>query len=274
MSAMSERSRPATPRPATPRPDAPKLMAHLVAHYPSADLSAVVADALVEAGADFLEVQFPYTDPTADGPLIQGACTTALDQGFSVRAGFAFVSRLAKAHRAPIFLMSYAGMVYARGIHQFVAQAADAGVAGIIVPDLPIDSDEGIVEAAKSRGIAFVPVAIPTMAEKRLELLEGIEPEYVYAALRRGITGQETVIGQENVTFLDRLRKMGPHIMAGFGIRTAEQIAALAGHVDTVVVGSAIVEAVGAAAGDAARIQSGIHAVLQSLRNPTNLHAS
>lgn len=252
----------------------PKLMAHLVAHYPSAELSAVVARALVEAGADFLEVQFPYTDPTADGPLIQGACSTALKGGFTVGAGFSFVSRLVEQQGAKIFLMAYAGMVYARGVDAFTAAAADAGVVGLIVPDLPIDADEGIVEAARRHGIAYVPVAVPTMAQKRLDLLESIEPSYVYAALRRGITGQQTVIGQENIAFLDRLRQTRAHIMAGFGIRTAAQIDALAAHVDTVVVGSAIVEVVGAASGDADNVQSGVRALLQSLRNPTNLHAS
>ena len=228
-------------------PDAgsrPRLMAHMIPWFPDLERSFTVARALLDAGVGYLEVQFPYSDPTADGPVIQKACADALRAGFRVAAGFDYLERL-RAHRdVPIFLMSYAGLVYRRGVGEFVRRAADHGVRGLIVPDLPPGSDEGLYEQAARHGVSAVPVVVASARQNRIDAIAATRPAYIYAALRSGITGERTVIGQDNLAFLDRLRPIGAELMAGFGVQSAEQVQALAGHVDTVVVGSAFVRAI------------------------------
>ncbi|TVQ96801.1 MAG: tryptophan synthase subunit alpha [Spirochaetaceae bacterium] len=219
-------------------------MAHMIPWYPDAERSFEVAKALLDAGVDFLEVQFPYSDPTADGPAIQKACSDALEGGFKVEAGFAFLDRVRAYRDVPIFLMSYAGIVFRKGVTEFVQRAADHGVSALIVPDLPPGSDEGLYEAATTRGLHAVPVLVVTARKSRIDAVAALKPAYLYAALRAGITGERTAIGSENLAFLDALSPIGAHIMAGFGVQSSEQIEALRGHVDSVVVGSAFVRAV------------------------------
>jgi len=216
-----------------------KLMSHMVANYPDADGALAVAEGLVAGGSDYLEIQFPFSDPTADGPAIQAACQRALDSGFTVDAGFEFVRTVRQRFNVPVFIMSYASLVIARGVERFLQDGADAGATGFILPDLPPDYDEGVYDAAKRVGTLIMPVLVTTMNPDRLSLLEKRQVEFVYVALRQGITGRRTEIGTENIAFLDRLK--GPRVMAGFGITEAAQTAALEGHVHAAIVGTALV---------------------------------
>ncbi|GAB4365858.1 MAG: tryptophan synthase subunit alpha [Spirochaetales bacterium] len=223
-----------------------KLMCHLVAGYPTMELSFQAAEGMVEGGASYLEVQFPFSDPTADGPRIQEACVRALDGGFTLQEGFRMVRDLSRTHpRVPLFLMSYASPVFRRGIPWFLDQAREAGVTGLIVPDLPFDQDEGYYQAAWERGLHPVSVVVPSMDPRRLdrllELLRTKGERYVYVALRTGITGDPTEISEENVSFLRELSGQGLKILAGFGIKDARQVEALSPHVEAVVVGSHLV---------------------------------
>ena len=226
-----------------------RIMAHLVAHYPDPETSLAVARGLIDGGAAYLEIQFPFSDPTADGPVIQQACQYALEAGFSVDAGFDFVRAVvAEARKAgrdvPVFLMSYASLLYARGVRRFLEDGARAGAAGFILPDIPLDYDEGVGDAAASIGTAIMPVTVTSAAESRVQMLEELKPEYIYVALRRGITGEKTRLGDENLRFLDRLRQTGAKVMAGFGISDRAQVIALEPHVHATVVGSAFVRTV------------------------------
>lgn len=241
-----------------------RIMAHMVACYPDFDRALEIGKALLDAGAAYIEVQFPFSDPTADGPVIQTACTEALDHGFSVDEGFRLIAELRRyrdgrfpeEERAPILLMSYASLVFARPMDAFVADALASGVAGLIVPDLPIDSDEGLYALGRQENVDVIPVVVPTMSDGRLELLRNVQPRYLYAALRSGITGSYTRIGEDNLAFLRRAASTGARVLAGFGIRSAEQVRLLAPHVHAVVVGSAFVTEIasaGFAPGAAAR---------------------
>ena len=231
----------------------PGIMAHMIPWFPDVERSFTVARAMLDAGVDYLEVQFPYSDPTADGPAIQKACADALDAGFRVADGFEYLDRLSAHRNVPIFLMSYAGLVYRRGVDEFVRRAADHGVTGLIVPDLPPGSDEGLYEAANKYRISAVPVVVVSARPNRMDAVAATRPAYIYAALRSGITGERTVIGEDNLAFLDRLRPIGAELMAGFGVQSVEQVEALAGHVETVIVGSAFVRAIETAIGRASR---------------------
>ena len=226
-----------------------RIMAHLVAHYPDAARSRAVARGLIRGGASSLEIQFPFSDPTADGPVIQKACQDALDTGFSVDEGFAFVKYVADEIKnagrdVPIFVMSYASLIYARGVQTFLKDGMDAGATGYILPDIPIDYDEGVWDAAQSAGASIMPVTVTTADHHRVELIMGKHPEYVYVALRRGTTGAKTELDADIIAVLDRLRESGAKVMAGFGISEAEQVEALDPHVHSAVVGSELVRTV------------------------------
>jgi tryptophan synthase alpha chain len=226
-----------------------RIMAHLVAGYPDLEGSLAAALGLAEGGASYLELQFPFSDPTADGPLIQKACDAALSGGFRVEAGFELLARICQATGLPVFLMSYAGLVVRRGVPAFLRRAREAGAAGLIVPDLPVDSDEGLYEGGRALGLAIVPVAAPDTRPRRLAMMAATGAQYLYAALRRGITGERTAIGPENLAFLAELGGRGWKVLAGFGVARREQVLALAPRAHAVVVGSRFVEEVGAASG-------------------------
>lgn len=241
------------------------VMAHMIPYYPTYDAGVRVAQALIDGGAAYLEVQFPYSDPTADGPAIQAACAGALQQGFRVAQGWEFIRSITGGAAAgqdggagpgatpgavPIFLMSYAGLVYAYGIQRFVQDAVAAGVSGLIVPDLPVDSDEGLFAAGRQAGLHVVPVISMGAEEARLRLVEEMGAAYIYASLRRGITGTHTEIGEENSAFVQRLTDSGARVLAGFGIATADQVSAVLEHAHAAVVGSAFVRAIAEAPED------------------------
>ncbi|WP_234969048.1 tryptophan synthase subunit alpha [Alkalispirochaeta americana] len=220
-------------------------MAHMIPYYPDLARSRRVAQALIAGGVAYLEVQFPYSDPAADGPVIQAATAEALRQGFSPDAGWDFVESLTSQERTPpVFVMSYAGLVFARGVDRFVREAARRGVAGVIVPDLPLDSDEGLLDAGRRHGVDVVPVIAFGATPERIGLVHRSRSSYVYAAIRRGITGSETLIGPETIAFLQELGSSGAKVLAGFGVSTAEQVRAVTAQAHAAVVGSAFVRAV------------------------------
>lgn len=218
-----------------------KLMAHLVAMYPNKKIALAVADSLIKGGASFLEIQFPFSDPSADGPIIQTACAKTIENGFKVEEGFSFIKDIKNKYAdIPVFIMTYASIAYKTGIENFANMAKKSGADGLIIPDLPFDSDEGLNEACKKNGIASVPVAALSMTEDRLSKLIALKREYIYAALRLGITGSKTSIDKKTIDFLEKLKES--KVLGGFGIRTNEQVWELSKYVYSAVAGSVFVE--------------------------------
>ena len=215
-----------------------KIMSHLVAHYPDRKASLEVARALVDGGCSYLEVQFPFSDPTADGTFIQEACSEALKSGFKVADGFSLIKQIKTFTKVPIFIMSYASLVHRRGVSNFVAEAKAAGAIGMIIPDLPFDSDEGLYEQGRRQGIDIVPVVAPSIKQERLKLIGESGINFLYAALRHGITGTYTQIGEENLEFINRATAYNIKVLAGFGICSVKQVEKIAGLVHAVIVGS------------------------------------
>ena len=221
------------------------VMAHLVAGYPTTEIAREAARALAEGGVSYFEVQFPFSDPSADGKAIQSACAQVLSRGYGIDDCFAFVAELRKAYPAiPVFIMTYANLAYKPGVEKFVARAAAAGASGLIVPDLPFDSDEGLAASCLAHGIAAVPVAAPSMTAERVAAMVALKRPFVYAALRAGITGQETVIDDDTLGFIGSVSASGAKVLGGFGIRTGAQSLALAPAVHAVVAGSVFVDAI------------------------------
>ncbi|MDE0218358.1 MAG: tryptophan synthase subunit alpha [Spirochaetaceae bacterium] len=225
--------------------DKPAFMAHLVAAFPDWDTSLRVGEAMIDGGAGLLEVQFPFSDPTADGPWIQRACADALAAGFAVDDGFRLVDRLANRPDAPqVFVMVYANLAFRPGIEPFLARCRDAGARGVIVPDLPPDYDEGLYAAGRNLGLEVVPVVPVTARAERLRtVVQSSRTGSLYTALRKGVTGGYTRISDDSVRFLRDARALGVSVMAGFGISERVQVDALAPLVDTVIVGSAFIRA-------------------------------
>jgi len=221
-----------------------RIMAHMVAFFPDREGSLETARALVDGGASCLEVQFPFSDPTADGPAIQEACRTALASGFKSRSGFSLVGEIRRMTAVPVFVMGYANTVFFHGVGRFVDALKESGADGIIVPDLPPDYDEGLFDAGSEAGIEVVPVIAPAIGEERLEMILSSASKYLYAALRQGITGAYTEIGDGNIAFLQRAGRTGKLLLGGFGISERKQVEALAPHVHAAVVGSAFIRAV------------------------------
>ena len=223
----------------------PTFMAHLVAAFPDWDTSLRVGEAMIDGGAALLEVQFPFSDPTADGPWIQRACADALAAGFAVDDGFRLVDRLANRPDAPqVFVMVYANLAFRPGIEPFLARCRDAGARGVIVPDLPPDYDEGLYAAGHGLGLEVVPVVPVTARAERLRtVVETSRTRSLYTALRKGVTGGYTHISEDSVRFLREAKALGVSVMAGFGISERAQVEALAPLVDTVIVGSAFIRA-------------------------------
>ncbi|GEM_PF-137746 len=255
-----------------------KIMAHMVAFYPDREKSLEVARALIDGGCSYLEVQFPFTDPSADGVYIQRACKTALDAGFKVSKGFQLISKIneyanrvsnsrssnsrrSESHSSnsrssnraphepgkllpshpPVFIMTYANLIFFRGIERFLEECKDAGVSGVIVPDLPPDSDEGLYSLGRKKGIKVIPVIMPNITDDRFDLVINNTEEYLYAAIRTGITGKFTRIDSSVLDFLERVNRAGAKVLAGFGISKKSQVEAVAPLVHSVVVGSAFI---------------------------------
>ena len=220
---------------------APALVAYLTAGFPQREQFAAHL-AAVAAAADVVEIGVPFTDPMADGVTIQRASQAALSQGVTLRWILAELARLAPV-RTPLVLMSYLNPLLAFGVAALADAAAGAGVAGFIVPDLPLDESSELQAALEARGIALVQMVTPVTAPERLAALCAGSRGFVYAVTMTGTTGRNVAVPDAVIAYLDRVRAGAPiPVCAGFGIRSREQVERLTGHVDGVVVGSALVE--------------------------------
>lgn len=234
-----------------------QLMSHLVAGYPTDSLALAAARALVRGGASILEVQLPFSDPSADGPAIQTACTKVLERGYRTADGLGFIAQVhSEFPEIPIYLMSYGSLVYTPGVDAFCKKAAEAGVKGMIIPDLPFDFDEGLTDSCKRYGMVNIPVAAPSMSGERLDKLANAGFPYIYAALRTGITGTDTKIDAATLEFLKKVSRGGSKVYGGFGISNGTQARALADSVEAIVAGSVFVRIIAENQDDAGKMAS------------------
>ena len=219
----------------------PALVAYITAGFPSRERFREHLRTLA-AAADVIEVGVPFTDPMADGVTIQRASLAALAQGVSL----AWILEELAALRGigpPLLLMSYLNPLLAFGVGRLAASAAASGVAGFIVPDLPLDESSELRAALGERQIALVQMVTPVTEPPRLAQLCAASEGFVYAVTMTGTTGRNVAVPAEVLTYLDRVRAIAKRpVCAGFGIRSREQVERLRGHVDGVVVGSALVE--------------------------------
>jgi len=223
----------------------PALVAFLTAGYPSRERFREHLLA-VSSGADVVEIGVPFTDPMADGVSIQRSSQAALAQGVSLRWILEELQSLRTAHArlaTPLLLMSYLNPLLAFGYERLAESATRAGVAGFIVPDLPFDESAELRSFLDARAIALVQMVTPVTPPPRMKMLCAQAQGFVYAVTMTGTTGKNVTVPKEVTGYLDSVRSLSPvPVCAGFGIRSRDQIRLLKGHVDGVVVGSALVE--------------------------------
>ena len=220
----------------------PALVAFLTAGYPE---RARFRETLsrIAAVADAVEIGVPFSDPMADGLTIQRASAAALAQGVTLGWILEELARLAPP-AAPLVLMGYLNPFLAYGLDRLAADAAAAGVAGFVVPDLPLDEAAPLAAALAAHGLALVQLVTPVTPPERLARLAAASRGFLYAVTVTGVTGGAESDPAAIAGYLDRVRRVSPcPVMAGFGVRTPEQVRALAPHADGVVVGSALIEA-------------------------------
>jgi tryptophan synthase alpha chain len=220
------------------------LMPYLMGGFPDLDSSRDAGLAAADNGADVLELGVPFSDPLADGPVIHAAATEALKQGTKLDDVLRVAAVLAP--RLPVVLMVYANPILARGVERFTRLAADAGVAGMIVPDLPYDEAGELRAAADAAGLALVPLAAPTSTDERLADVGRDGRGFIYTVSLTGTTGERSSLPPELSQTVERMRSHTQlPVAVGFGISTAEQAAAVGDLADGVIVGSRVVRAAG-----------------------------
>jgi tryptophan synthase alpha chain len=224
------------------------LVTFLMAGDPDPDTYEAILAALPGAGADVIEVGMPFTDPMADGPSIQAAGLRALKAGQTLAKTLAMVKRFrAKDADTPIVLMGYYNPIYVYGVARFLADAKDAGVDGLIVVDLPPEEDAELCLPALKAGLNFIRLATPTTDDKRLPKVLSNTSGFVYYVSVTGVTGAAIPDYSKVGAAVARIKRHTDlPVAVGFGVKTAQNAAAIAAHADGVVVGTALVDALAA----------------------------
>jgi tryptophan synthase alpha chain len=221
------------------------VVAFVTAGFPSRDRFTTDLAAIANE-ADVVEIGVPFTDPMADGVTIQRSSLAALAQGVNLKWILDSIATLPKV-KAQLVLMGYFNPLLHYGYEALAARAAQVGVSGFIVPDLPVEESAGFEQALARHGLALIRMVTPVTSDARLAQLCATAQGFVYAVTMTGTTGKSVgagVVPNETLAYLDKVRALSKvPVCAGFGIRSHEQVAALAPHVDGVIVGSALIEA-------------------------------
>lgn len=221
----------------------PAICAYVTAGYPDLDSFAGILRSVASA-ADVVEIGVPFTDPMADGMTIQRASRVALANGVTLQ----WIMELLRSEPswgAPILLMGYYNPFFAFGLTDLGEAITDAGVSGLIVPDVPLEESGAIRAVLEPSNLALVQLVTPTTSSDRLERLAGATSGFVYAVTTTGVTGGSVDFADSDLDYLARVRKASTlPVLAGFGIRRADQVEALAPYVDGVVVGSALIDSI------------------------------
>ncbi|ETX30905.1 tryptophan synthase subunit alpha [Roseivivax isoporae] len=221
------------------------FVAYIMAGDPDVETSFELMRGLPGAGVDVIELGLPFTDPMADGPTIQTAGQRALAGGMTLDRTLDMVRRFrAEDNETPIVLMGYYNPIYSRGVDRFLAQATEAGIDGLIVVDLPPEEDDELCLPAQKAGMNFIRLATPTTDDRRLPRVLQNTSGFVYYVSITGITGAAAAEAGDVGPEVSRIKAQTDlPVIVGFGIRTPESAAAIAGVADGCVVGSAIVAA-------------------------------
>jgi len=226
------------------------LAPFVTAGDPDADTTVAVLETLDKAGASLCELGVPYSDPIADGAVIQASYTRALGKGFTLAGVFDVAKRASAGCSMPILAMASYSLIFRRGIDRFVADAVAAGLAGFVVPDLPLEESDDLDAACRKAGLALVRLVTPTTPPERAEAIAKKSTGFLYCVSVAGVTGARTDLPPGLVDRVKWLKtKTDVPILVGFGISGPEQVRAVAAVADGVIVGSALVRRIAEAVG-------------------------
>ena len=234
-------------------------MPYVCAGDPTLEMTRKLILTLEEAGADLIELGVPFSDPIADGPTIQKASERALTHKISLRHILDLVHNLRKETAIPIALMTYYNPIFRMGESQFCAAAREAGVDGVIIPDLPPEEAGMLLEIAPEHNIATIFLVAPTSPSVRVRLIASVSTGFIYCVSVTGVTGARELLSEEVRPMVAELRRYTEKpICVGFGVSTKAQAQAIAQIADGVIVGSAIINAIERHLGDEAAIVSNV----------------
>ncbi len=215
------------------------LMTHIVLGYPSFEDSLNIVEAMVTAGVDLMELQIPFSEPIADGPVILHANQMALAKGATVKKCLDFAGKATQTFDIPFLFMSYYNILFKYGVDRFAADMAARGVKGAIVPDLPPEEGSDYLEAMKKQGLSPIFIFSPTTPDARMTYLDSFSGGFIYCVARKGVTGNETTFSQDLEAYLARCRTATKLPLAlGFGVKDKADVDFLRGKVDIAVIGS------------------------------------
>jgi tryptophan synthase alpha chain len=221
------------------------LMTHIVIGYPDFKTSMEVVEQMVKAGVDLMELQIPFSEPMADGPVILGANQVSLQGGSRVERCIEFAKKAAERFDIPFLFMTYYNILFKYGVDSFVKKMAKINIKGAIVPDLPPEEGKEYLTAMEQRGLAPIHIFSPMTSNERMELLAAKTQGFVYCVARKGVTGKETSFTSEIGNYLDRCRQSTNLPLAvGFGVKDRNDVDFLKGRADIAVVGSEMIRVV------------------------------
>ena len=219
------------------------LVPYMVAGYPTLDKSREVFELFAEEGADIIEIGIPFSDPLADGVVIQEASNRSLNNGTDLDDIFSLVKSLRKVHEVPLVLMGYTNPIYKRGISKFFSECAEVGVDGVIIPDLSPQESEPYVNSARENNISTIFLVAPNTTDERIKFVSELSTEFIYCVSVFGVTGQQNNLPEDIQEYLERVKQLsGRKILVGFGVDSKESALRLAPYSDGIVIGSAFVK--------------------------------
>ncbi len=221
------------------------LMTHIVLGYPSLETNRAVIEQMVAGGVDCIEMQIPFSEPMADGPVILKANQDSIAGGTTIEDCLAFGAEMSRTHEIPFLYMTYYNIIYRYGEARFLDRAAADTIAGLILPDLPPEEGAGLCAAARKREVAPILIFAPTSTDQRMRELSGHGAGFIYCTARRGVTGKHSQLDADFGTYLRRCRAATDLPLAvGFGIQSRSDVAGLIGLADMAVIGSQTIKLV------------------------------
>ena len=215
------------------------LMTHIVLGYPSYDDSMRVVESMVEAGVDLMELQIPFSEPMADGPVILHANSGALQAGATVEKSLEMAEKVAAQFDIPFLFMTYYNILFKYGVTDFVHEMKRIGIQGAIIPDLPPEEGQHYIQAMQESGLSPVHIFTPNTPAERMQALSQHSAGFIYTVARKGVTGKETTFSDELGSYLERCRAATDLPLAlGFGVKSRADFEFIRGKADIAVIGS------------------------------------
>jgi tryptophan synthase alpha chain len=244
------------------------LVAYLTAGYPTRALFPELVRAAADVGADVIEIGVPFSDPIADGPVIQNASVVALSNGTTLQGALDDAARLSREVKAPLVVMSYINPILRLGVEKFAREAQRAGIAGVVIPDVSFEESAAFRAPIRDAGLAYIDLVAPTSDDARVRAIAPASDGFVYVVSLTGVTGTRDAVAADLPALVARVRAHArAPVYVGFGVSTAAQAAEVAGLADGVIIGSRLMRLAGdgPAEGAAARVGEFLSGVRREL---------